>query len=141
MNRRSFLKLFGGATAVAAVTPTYFFAPTGGWVKSQGGVFMPHPGESILPATTAKRFRDALPRAGEYVVDEERTFHFNEADAGRPIKITYQYSVDNGLNFYDLRPTALAMYPSGKLPRKLKLNPSYCGETIPIVLGQRRPCA
>lgn len=31
MNRRSFLSLFGSAAAVAAVKPTYFFAPVGGW--------------------------------------------------------------------------------------------------------------
>jgi hypothetical protein len=31
MNRRSFLKLFTAAGPVAAVAPTYFFAPVGGW--------------------------------------------------------------------------------------------------------------
>jgi hypothetical protein len=31
MNRRGFLKLFGGAAAVATVAPTYFFSPIGGW--------------------------------------------------------------------------------------------------------------
>jgi len=31
MNRRSFLKIFGLAAPVAAVAPTYFFAPIGGW--------------------------------------------------------------------------------------------------------------
>ena len=31
MNRRSFLKLLGAAGPVAAVVPTYFFAPVGGW--------------------------------------------------------------------------------------------------------------
>jgi hypothetical protein len=34
MNRRGFLKLFGGAAAaavVAPVVPTYFFSPIGGW--------------------------------------------------------------------------------------------------------------
>jgi hypothetical protein len=31
MNRRSFLKLFAAAGPVAAVAPTYFFAPVGGW--------------------------------------------------------------------------------------------------------------
>lgn len=33
MNRRNFLKLFAGAAPVAAVAPTYFFAPVGGWPK------------------------------------------------------------------------------------------------------------
>lgn len=31
MDRRSFLKLFAAAVPVAAVAPTYFFAPVGGW--------------------------------------------------------------------------------------------------------------
>lgn len=31
MNRRDFLKLFAAAGPVAAVAPTYFFAPGGGW--------------------------------------------------------------------------------------------------------------
>jgi hypothetical protein len=31
MNRRSFLKLLSAVAPVAAVTPTYFFAPVGGW--------------------------------------------------------------------------------------------------------------
>ena len=31
MDRRSFLKLFAAAGPVAAVAPTYFFAPVGGW--------------------------------------------------------------------------------------------------------------
>jgi hypothetical protein len=31
MNRRYFLKLFAAAGPVAAVAPTYFFAPVGGW--------------------------------------------------------------------------------------------------------------
>lgn len=31
MNRRGFLKLFSGAATAAAVAPTYFFAPAGGW--------------------------------------------------------------------------------------------------------------
>lgn len=31
MNRRSFLRLFAAAAPVAAVAPTYFFAPVGGW--------------------------------------------------------------------------------------------------------------
>lgn len=31
MDRRSFLKLFAAAGPVAAVAPTYFFAPIGGW--------------------------------------------------------------------------------------------------------------
>lgn len=31
MNRRSFLKIFAAAGPVAAVAPTYFFAPVGGW--------------------------------------------------------------------------------------------------------------
>ena len=31
MDRRSFLKLFGLAAPIAAVAPTYFFAPIGGW--------------------------------------------------------------------------------------------------------------
>lgn len=31
MNRRSFLKLFAAAGSVAAVAPTYFFAPVCGW--------------------------------------------------------------------------------------------------------------
>lgn len=37
MNRRGFLKLFGGAaaaTAAAAIAPKYFFAPIGGWKSS-----------------------------------------------------------------------------------------------------------
>lgn len=31
MNRRSFLKMMGSVAPVAAVAPTYFFAPVGGW--------------------------------------------------------------------------------------------------------------
>jgi hypothetical protein len=31
VNRRAFLKLFAAAGPVAAVAPTYFFAPVGGW--------------------------------------------------------------------------------------------------------------
>lgn len=31
MDRRGFLKLFATALPVAAVAPTYFFAPIGGW--------------------------------------------------------------------------------------------------------------
>lgn len=31
MNRRSFLKLFAAAGPAAAIAPTYFFAPIGGW--------------------------------------------------------------------------------------------------------------
>lgn len=31
MNRRVFLRLLGAAAPVAAVAPTYFFAPVGGW--------------------------------------------------------------------------------------------------------------
>lgn len=31
MNRRAFLKLFAAAGPVAAIAPTYFFAPVGGW--------------------------------------------------------------------------------------------------------------
>lgn len=33
MNRRAFLKLFAAAGPVAAVAPTYFFAPVGGWPR------------------------------------------------------------------------------------------------------------
>ena len=36
MNRRSFLGLFGAASASAIVKPTYFFAPAGGWIKTYG---------------------------------------------------------------------------------------------------------
>lgn len=31
MNRRSFLRILAGAAPVAAIAPTYFFAPLGGW--------------------------------------------------------------------------------------------------------------
>lgn len=31
MNRRSFLRMLASAAPVAAVAPTYFFAPVGGW--------------------------------------------------------------------------------------------------------------
>jgi hypothetical protein len=31
MDRRSFLRMLGLAAPVAAVAPTYFFAPVGGW--------------------------------------------------------------------------------------------------------------
>jgi hypothetical protein len=31
MNRRRFLAILAGAAPVAAVAPTYFFAPVGGW--------------------------------------------------------------------------------------------------------------
>lgn len=31
MDRRGFLKLFAAAAPVAAIAPTYFFAPIGGW--------------------------------------------------------------------------------------------------------------
>lgn len=31
MNRRNFLKMLASAAPVAAVAPTYFFAPPGGW--------------------------------------------------------------------------------------------------------------
>jgi hypothetical protein len=31
VNRRAFLKLFAAAGPVAAIAPTYFFAPIGGW--------------------------------------------------------------------------------------------------------------
>jgi hypothetical protein len=39
MNRRKFLQLFG-AGALATAAPTYFFAPRGGWVKNDSGIYV-----------------------------------------------------------------------------------------------------
>lgn len=46
MDRRSFLKMLGAAAPVAAISPTYFFAPKGGWhrtysFKDVTGIFVP----------------------------------------------------------------------------------------------------
>jgi hypothetical protein len=35
MNRRNFLKMLASSVPVAAVAPTYFFAPVGGWPRSE----------------------------------------------------------------------------------------------------------
>lgn len=45
MNRRDFLRLFAAASPAAAVAPTYFFAPVGGW-KSD---LILNPYESSVP--------------------------------------------------------------------------------------------
>lgn len=41
MNRRGFLKMLGMAAPVAAVAPSYFFAPTSGWDTIPSGHSVP----------------------------------------------------------------------------------------------------
>jgi hypothetical protein len=53
MNRRGFLKLFGGAGLTAAVAPTYFFAPKKGWVA---------PGITIADEDAIRRYSDEVTR-------------------------------------------------------------------------------
>lgn len=38
MDRRQFLRILAGAAPVAAIAPTYFFAPRGGWKTSASGM-------------------------------------------------------------------------------------------------------
>lgn len=65
MNRRGFLRLFGGAGAVATVAPTYFFAPVGGWHPSRFvsyNVFLTSglPPQELLRTYYDKRFVENL---------------------------------------------------------------------------------
>ena len=59
MDRRAFLRLFAAAGPVAAVAPTYFFAPVGGW-KSDVIV---HPDEPCLTAEMVRKFQHLMDRA------------------------------------------------------------------------------
>jgi hypothetical protein len=60
LTRRGFLQLFGLAAPVAAVAPTYFFAPVGGWHSDT----IVNPNEAIL----SPRVGVPLPNPGQFIV-------------------------------------------------------------------------
>jgi hypothetical protein len=49
MNRRSFLKMLGLVVPVAAVAPTYFFAPRDGWDVTASGLSLPACNQFFTP--------------------------------------------------------------------------------------------
>lgn len=70
MNRRSFLRLIGGAGLGAAVDRKYFFAPAGGWAS--GGIIT---GSSYRVGDRIE-FRVQLPKPGSYPLEFSQLGYF-----------------------------------------------------------------
>lgn len=73
MDRRGFLKLFATALPVAAVAPTYFFAPIGGW-KSKAIWHSPWDTWSYSPRSNVEIYNVAVPVGGDTASGGEVTY-------------------------------------------------------------------
>jgi hypothetical protein len=83
MNRRRFLQMLGMAAPVAAVAPTYFFAPVGGWHSD----VIAHPptllefAQMIIVSTPSERRRSWLEEHFKRGMYEELIWIANPAQA------------------------------------------------------------
>ena len=110
MDRRSFLKLFAAAAPVAAVAPTYFFAPVGGWHSD----VIVHAPPTVMGVQ--QRLNAAMDRIDDYMNrvkrgTEEHIFHATRAgiyDNGVKISKDINPELLYGLPYWQVRPPYLS---------------------------------